>query len=351
MEHSHFRSTRSRHFGRSTLQKIPLENLIAQLEIAKQRNNSKEILAVSKAICRDYKTTSEAPLAYFTRGLTCENSNDFTAAIKMYRKVVQRYPESVYFSEAIQHSFSIAQKLQAGEGQHFFRKFSIFRDDGPVVKIYDMITTNAPSDPLAIKSLVEKSNLYLRSKHYDLAVATLDRIIDTYPDALEIPEVYLKIAEIYKNLVKGNAYNQGGAVAARRYYNDFMMLFPWHSRVEFAQQEVQALEESIVRSKIALGDYYFNTRYNEKAAKMFYRLAIDFAPRTQAAVEAGERIEAIDRGARPKSTPVDWLFPAYRPRGNESPEEEAEFGPQNADGSSTAQKAPRRRWNRFRRNW
>jgi outer membrane protein assembly factor BamD len=161
--------------------------------------------------------------------------------------------------------------------------------------------------------LKEISDLQFRAKRYDLAIDALDRIIDLYPDSLEVPYAYLKIAENYKNLVKGEEYNQGGAVIACRYYQEFMVIFPQHAEISFAEKMIRELEESIGRARISVGDFYFNARYNKKAAQKSYRSAIDSAPYTLAADLARSRIVEIDQGKKPKSTPIDFLVPPYKP--------------------------------------
>jgi tetratricopeptide (TPR) repeat protein len=155
------------------------------------------------------------------------------------------------------------------------------------------------------------------AKRYDLAIDALDRIIDLYPDSVEVPGAYLKIAEIYKNLVKGEAYNQGGAMIARRYCLEFIRLFPQHPEINSVEETIRELDELIVKSKTLIGDFYFDVRFNGKAAEVFYNAAINFAPYTVGAGLAQKKIEAIKGGKKPKPTPIDFLFPPYRPQSND----------------------------------
>jgi outer membrane protein assembly factor BamD len=164
----------------------------------------------------------------------------------------------------------------------------------------------------ASHALKEIANLQLRPKPYDLAIDALDQIVDLYPDSLEVSYAYLKTAENYRNLAKGEEYNQGGVVIARRYYQECVVIFPQHSEVSFARKMIRDLEESVVRSEISLGGFYFHSRYKEKAAKESYLLAIDFKPYTLAVGLTQSKIEEINRGKKPRSTPADFLFLPYK---------------------------------------
>ncbi|MDR1906985.1 MAG: tetratricopeptide repeat protein [Puniceicoccales bacterium] len=301
----------------SQTKKIPLADLIFKAQRAEARGDSKEALRSYEKICKDYKMSDAAPDAYFFRGVFYEKERQFSIAIKMFTKVVKRYPESPWFTQSVERCFQIAKKLQEGTRPRYFGKIPGFRDFDSAIKNYELVVKYAPYSRYAPQALKEIANLQLRAKHYDLAIDAWDRIVDLYPDSVEVPYAYLKIAEIYRNLVKGEEYNQGGAVIARRYYQEFMVIFPQHSEVSFAEKMIRDLEESIVRSEISLGDFYFHSRYNEKAAKESYRLAIDFAPYTLAAGLAQSRIEEINRGKKPKSTPIDFLFPPYKPQSND----------------------------------
>ncbi|MDR2812285.1 MAG: tetratricopeptide repeat protein [Puniceicoccales bacterium] len=296
---------------------VPLVDLLSQARDAEARNNSGVALKLYEKICKDYKTSDGAPEAYFFRGTWYEKDHRFSTATKMFTKIMKYYPESPYFASSVVHCFQIAEKLRAGIRPHYFGTIPGFRDFDSAIKNYESVVRHAPRSCYALESLEGIADLQLREKHYDLAIDALSRIIDWYPDSVEVPYAYLKIAEIYKSLVKGEEYNQGGAVVACRYYQEFITLFPQHPEVSFVEKMIRDQKESIVKSKISMGDFYFNARYNDKAAKTFYFLAIYFAPYTVAADLARSRIAEIDGGKKPKSTPIDLLFPSYKPQSND----------------------------------
>jgi outer membrane protein assembly factor BamD len=298
-----------------------LSDLVSQAKGAEKQNNLKLALTLYKKICKDYKTSEMASSAYYTRGLLYEKNHQFTSAIRMFTKIVKRYPESVWFMPAIEYYFRIARKLQRGVRPRYFGTIPGLRDYDSAVKNYELILQYAPYCRYAPEALVEIANLHIRAKHYDLAIATLDKLIDTYSNSVKVPYAYLEIGEIYSSLVKGADYNQGGAVMALRYYDEFCSSFPNHKEVLSVMNRMKDLREKIAQSKITLGDFYFNTRYNKKAAKILYRSAIEYVSYLLSAEVAKKKIEAIDSGAKPKPTPVDFLFPPYKLQSNDDNDE------------------------------
>lgn len=307
------KSDRERKLAISKKEKLPLTDLRNRWEEAKRQGKDSDILTVCEKICHDYKESSVAPEAFFERGLVYERSRRFTLAIRMFTKVVERYPESRWFRASIDKYFEIAKKLQSGERPYYFGKIPGFRDYDSAIKNYELIVKYAPYSHYAPMALLEIALLQEQAKHYDLAIDALDRIIDVYPDSKEVPQAYLKTAEIYASMAKGLEYNQGGSLAAKRYYEEFLSIFPRHEQADFARQRILDMQESIAGSMVALGDYYFNAEHNAKAAIKFYQLAIDIAHESKAAEMAHFQINYIREGGKPKSTFLDPLFPRYKP--------------------------------------
>lgn len=294
--------------------KLPLEELLAQRDHIEDSGNRKDLLKIYEQVYKNYPNSDQAPEAYFHRGELYENNREFSAAMKMFSAIIEKYPESAWFAPAVEHGFNVAKSLQSGTRPRYFGFIPGLKDYTSAVKNYELVVKYAPYSRFAPQALFEIAKLHQRERHYEQAIDALERVIDLYPDSVEVSDAYLRLAEVYSSLVKGVEYNQGGALAARRYYREFISLFPLDARIPEVQQKIRDLEESVSRSKIALGDFYFNARYNDVAAKRLYRLAVDFAPYTQAAEIAQAEIDAIDNGKEPKKTPVDFLFASYLPK-------------------------------------
>ncbi|UPA28613.1 MAG: tetratricopeptide repeat protein [Verrucomicrobiota bacterium] len=311
---SFYRESRQKESAKQQSVKLPLSELLTEREKTRASGNRREMLKIYEQIYNSYPNSDAAPEAYFCRGELYENNREFSSAMKMFSAVIEKYPGSVWFAPAIEHGFAVAKSLQSGTRPRYFGIIPGLKDYTSAVKNYELVVKYAPYSRLAPQALFEIAKLHQRGKHHEQAIDALERVIDLYPDSQEVPDAYLRIAEIYSSVVKGVEYNQGGALAARRYYREFLSLFPLDARVPEVQQRIRELEEAVGRSKIALGDFYFNACYNDIAAKRLYRLAIDFAPYTLSAEVAKEKIDAIEHGKKPKTTAVDFLFPSYMPK-------------------------------------
>jgi hypothetical protein len=79
-------------------EKIPLADLEIHAQNAEIQGNSKMALKLYEKICKDYKTGSAAPKAYFFRGQWYEKDRQFSIAVKMFTKIAKCFPESPFFT-------------------------------------------------------------------------------------------------------------------------------------------------------------------------------------------------------------------------------------------------------------
>jgi outer membrane protein assembly factor BamD len=59
------------------------------------------------------------------------------------------------------------------------------------------------------------------------------------------------------------------------------------------------MEDLLARSRLNLGDFFYNYRSNNTAALVFYNETITIAPDSEAAEEARARIADIEEGIQP----------------------------------------------------
>jgi outer membrane protein assembly factor BamD len=59
------------------------------------------------------------------------------------------------------------------------------------------------------------------------------------------------------------------------------------------------MEDLLARSRLNLGDFFYNYRSNNTAALVFYNETITIAPDSEAAEEARARIADIEKGIQP----------------------------------------------------
>ena len=174
-----------------------------------------------------------------------------------------------------------------------------FKQYSAAVSQFEQILENAPYSDLAPFALMNIALLSEKTGDTENAIDALDRLINYYPQSTLAPDAYFNLAQIYADLVKGYAYDQGSTRRAISYYEDFLVLFPNSRYAGEVEANLKKMENLLAKSRLDLGDFFYYYRNNTTAALVFYNEAITIEPNSDSAEEARLRIEDIEAGVRP----------------------------------------------------
>ena len=279
---------------------------------AQEAKNYSKALKIYKKITKEYTKSVCAPEAHYQSALIYNKKRQYKLAFKELDKISTKYQDFYNLDAVLKLQFQIAEELKIGARPYYFGIIPGFKDRLGSVEFYEKIVRNAPFDEAAPLALMHEAEVYAHAKQFDKAIDALDRVIDGYPTSELAPMAYIRTAEIYANLVKSPDYDQGATKEAINFYEDFLTIFKDHEMVPYAEQQLQKAREQLALAKINMGDFYFQSRRNPKAAVIMYNQAITVYPDSLQAKISAEKIEAIKNGALPNSTPVDFLFGKYK---------------------------------------
>jgi outer membrane protein assembly factor BamD len=286
--------------------------IMNKARLEQEEGGSQTALKLYDDVCKTHKDSVFAPEAYYQIGKIRRQKRQYKYAFKAFDAIITKYPQYPGFNRVVREQFDLAILLKGGARPYYFGVIPGFKDYISAVEFYESIIKHAPYSDLAPLALVNLSELALAEKKTAEAIDALDRLIDGYPDSEYVPYAYLKIASICAGLVKSVKNDQGATLEAVHYYEDFLILYPKHELAVEAQRGLDAMKTKLAMSKIDVGDFYFQSRNNPKAAVIMYKEAIDSYPNSESAALADEKINYVEAGNLPKKTPVDFLFGRYK---------------------------------------
>jgi outer membrane protein assembly factor BamD len=290
----------------------PARELMNKARLDQEENRLQSALATYKDVCKNHRNSAFAPEAYYQIGRIRKQRHQYKQAFTAFNAIIIKYPQYQGFNNVVREQFDLATALKSGSRPYYFGIIPGFRDRIAAVEYYENIIRHAPYSDLAPLALINIAELAIKGGKTADAIDALDRLIDGYPDSEYAPSAYLKIAEIYTNLVRGVKNDQGATLEAVHYYEDFLALYPNHGCVKDAERRLDEVRSRLAMSKIDMGDFYFQSRNNGKAAVIMYKEAINTYPNSKEAALASEKIDHVRAGNLPKKTPVDFLFGRYK---------------------------------------
>lgn len=268
--------------------------LMNRARAAEENGQIRTALRNYKKVGEDYPNSVYAPEAFYRTAKLRLARKQYFRAFQAYQAMMQRYPNNERFSEVIGEQYRIATALMDGARNYIWGVIPGFRNRERAVLYFEQIVGNAPYSDYAPLSLMNVARAHQRMRNIPEAINALDRMINNYPQSVLTPEAYLELAETHASLVDGPPYDQSSTREAITYFEDYMILFPSDPNLARAEEGLDRMKTILARSKIVMGDFYFDKRSNYKAARVFYNEAITSYPDSAVADHARARLTEVD---------------------------------------------------------
>lgn len=275
------------------------ESAFAKAEEKYAQGKMRTAKRLSKKIVRRYPNSPFAAKALALKAKIHKENEKWTKCFDTLQRIIDKYPKYNSFNEANSSQFDCATALMEGSRGRIFWVLPGFKQYGTAIYQFEQILENAPYSDLAPFALMNIALLSEETGDTENAIDALDRLINYYPQSTLAPDAYFNLAQIYADLVKGHAYDQGSTRRAISYYEDFLVLFPNSKYAGEVQANLKKMENLLAKSRLDLGDFFYYYRNNNTAALVFYNEAITIEPDSDSAEEARLRIEDIEAGVRP----------------------------------------------------
>ena len=295
-------------------EELSARNALELMNVARKRQEDKSYfraLSAYSTVYEDYSASIYAPEALFQSARIHIARNQFDDAYDELNIIVERYPEYPNFNSVIGQQFEIASQLMEGKRPYYWGFLPGLRDEVAAMDYFEGIVEKAPYSRYAPVALMNIALVAKSKGKTDEAIDALDRLITNYPKSILASDAYLNLAKTFASLVDGAYYDQNATHEAISYYRDFLVIFPKDPNLAEAESGLNNMLDTLSRSKLLIGDFYWRYRNNTTAAKIFLNDAITIAPESPSAQEARALLERIQGGEQPPRTPVDWLFGEY----------------------------------------
>lgn len=288
----------------------PAENrnareLMNKARAAEERRHYGSALRTYKKVTKKYPNSLYAPEAFYHSGYIRLTRHQYLKAFAAFQEIVVRYPSTSKFNQVVGEQYRIATAMLDGARNHGWLLIPVFKNREASIRMFEQILVNAPYSEYAPLSLMSIAKAHQIFHNPEEAIDALDRMINTYPKSLLTPDAYLRLAQAYASLVEGPNYDQTSTKEAITYYEDFMILYPGDPNIAAAEKGLAQMKQVLAESKLRIGDYYFKYRQNYKAAKVFYNEAITNYPDSSVATRARAQLTKVDARLAGQQPPAE----------------------------------------------
>jgi outer membrane protein assembly factor BamD len=231
--------------------------------------------------------------AEYLVGRSLEAEGKDQAAFHAYQTMIDKYPSSHYYEDALWRQYAIANKFLGGEWTKLWGYVPFFPSMDTAAIMFNEIVTNGPYSDVAPHAQLRVGAAHEKGKDYDLAVKAYETAADRYHNqpVIAADAVFRQGVSYYREAAKAE-YDQSTAQQAIETFTDFMTLFPDDRRVPQAQKAIVILKAEQVHGAFEVAQFYESSKKWDGAA-VYYNQVLQLDANSPYAAQARQRIEAL----------------------------------------------------------
>ena len=264
-------------------------NDIAQ-EAEKKGNIGRAIKAYSQ-LCRKYPNDTLAPAAAYRAAQLIEQNHDYIRAANTYRTLVERYPNSPHFDEAIEAQFRIGEMYLSGKKIKLLG-IPLVTSMDRAVEIFAAIVRTAPFGRYTARAQFDIGLARQKQHANDAAIQAYQAVIDKFPNDPIAADAQYQIGYIWYEAARLGTNDQAATEKARNAFEDFLFRYPKSEKTAQAREDLEHLQQKSTGDAMKVAKFY-DKKKAYRAAVIYYNEVIHDQPGSPASAEARKRVDQI----------------------------------------------------------
>lgn len=265
--------------------------LFAQAEAAQNNGDAGRAIKIYKRMVKRYPRSDKAPEATFRAARLMEQRGDLLKAAPVYRGLMETYPQTPHFQEAIESQFRIGEILLNGKKRKILG-VPVGSTLDEAVEIFAGIVRSAPYGRYTARAQFDIGRAREKQGSPDLAIDAYQSVVEKFPnDPLAVDAQY-QIGYIWFAATRAGTYDPTAADHARTAFQDFLFRFPKSEKAAQARENLAMLEHRLTKGSLEIAKYYDKAK-NYRAAVLYYNEVIRQQPGSPESAVAKTRIEQL----------------------------------------------------------
>src|SRR5213595_1166175 len=259
-------------------------------ESEKKGNMGRAIKAYNQLWRKHPKDTLAAAAAYRAAQLL-EQEQDYIKSASTYRVLVERYPSSPNFDEAIEAQFRIGEMYLSGKKIKILG-IPMAGSMDRAVEIFAAIVRTAPFGRYTARAQFDIGLARQKQAANDAAIQAYQAVIDKFPNDPIAADAQYQIGYIWYEAARLGTNDQAATQNARTAFEDFLFRYPKSEKAQQARENLERLQQKSTGDAMKIAKFYDKEKAY-RAAVIYYGQVIREHPGTTASAEAQKRIDQI----------------------------------------------------------
>jgi outer membrane protein assembly factor BamD len=273
----------------------PMSGTAAELfhvgQQAEKQGNLRRAIKAYRSIVRKHPRDALAPGAAFRCAELLEQVHDYLNAVGSYRYVVERYPTSPHFDDAIEAQFRIGEMFLNGKKNKFLG-ISMGNSIERSVEIFASVIRTAPYGKYTARAQFDIGLAREKQKITDAAIAAYSAVVEKFPNDPLAPNAQYQVGYMWLNIAKAGTKDIDATAKARTAFEDFLFRYPNSEKAPQARAYLDYLGRKQTTSAFDIAKYYDKQKHY-RAAVIYYNEVIRQQPGSTESEKAKKRIDQL----------------------------------------------------------
>src|SRR6266480_1324233 len=260
-------------------------------QTAENENNPKRAIGAYKALVKRHPKDALASTALYRAAQLQEQTLQYTPAADSYLQLVERYPSSLHFDEAVEGQFRVGEVYLNGKKLKVLG-IPIASALDRAVTIFANVVRTAPYGKYTARAQFDIGLAREKQGANDAALQAYQAVVDKFPNEPVAVDAQYQIGYIWFTAEQTGTKDAAAANNAKTAFQDFLFHYPKSEKAAQARANLELLEHKQVTSSYKVAKFYDKQKYY-RAAVIYYNEVIRQQPGSEESNQAKKRIDQL----------------------------------------------------------
>jgi outer membrane protein assembly factor BamD len=258
---------------------------------AEKDGDLKRAIRAYKNLVKRHPKDALAPTALYRAAQLQEQTHQFTPAADSYLQLVERYPSSAHFDDAMEGQFRVGEIYLNGKKLRILG-IPVASALDRAVSIFANVVRTAPYGRYTARAQFDIGLAREKQGANDAAIQAYQAVVDKFPNEPIAVDAQYQIGYIWFTAAQLGTNDAAAAGSAKTAFQDFLFHYPKSEKAAQARKNLDILEHKQTSNSYKVAKFYDKQKYY-RAAVIYYNEVIRQQPGSQESNEAKKRIDQL----------------------------------------------------------
>src|SRR5919198_3087183 len=260
-------------------------------QAAEKEGNTKRAIRAYKSLVKRHPRDKMAAEALYRAAQLQEQRRQYFAAADSFGQLVEKYPASPHFEEAIEAQFRVGEIYLNGKKLRVLG-IPVASALDRAVTVFANVVRTAPYGKYTARAQFDIGLAREKQGANDAAIQAYQAVVDKFPNEPVAVDAQYQIGYIWFTAAQLGTNDAAAAANAKTAFQDFLFHYPKSEKAAQARKNLDILEHKQTNNSYKVAKFYDKQKYY-RAAVIYYNEVIRQQPGSEESNEAKKRIDQL----------------------------------------------------------